>query len=76
VVEHPERPGYEMVKRVEALPGERPGDRILGPNEYWVLGERPEASTDSRMFGPVPRSSVRGVVKLRYWPPSRLAAFP
>ena len=75
VVEHPERPGFEMVKRVEGLPGEQTGDRILGPDEYWVLGERPEASTDSRTFGPVGRPAIRGVVRFRYWPPSRLAAF-
>jgi len=75
VVVQPDRPGFEIVKRVEALPGERTGDRILGPNEYWVLGERPEASTDSRMFGPVSRDSILGVVKARYWPLPRLAAF-
>ena len=74
VVEHPERPGYEMVKRVEALPGERVGDRILGSEEYWLVGDRPDASTDSRAFGPVGRPAIRGVVKLRYWPPSRFAA--
>jgi len=74
VVEHPERPGYEMVKRVEALPGERVGDRILGPDEYWLVGDRPDASTDSRTFGPVSRNSILGVVKARYWPLSRLAA--
>src|SRR3990170_7336272 len=27
VVEHPGRPGYEMVKRVTALPGQRVGER-------------------------------------------------
>jgi len=34
VVEHPHRPGYEMVKRVAAVPGERIADGLLGPNEY------------------------------------------
>ena len=75
VLEHPQRPGFEVVKRVEALPGERFGDRILGPEEYWLVGDQPAASTDSRTFGPVGRPAIRGVVKLRYWPPSRLAAF-
>src|SRR5918992_1513456 len=36
VVEHPGRPGYEMVKRVRAVPGERVGERSLGSDEYWV----------------------------------------
>jgi signal peptidase I len=75
VVEHPERPDFEMVKRVEALPGECVGDRILGLEEYWLVGDRPDASTDSRTFGPVGRPAIRGVARFRYWPPSRLAAF-
>ena len=29
VVEHPGRPGYEMVKRITGLPKERIGDRTL-----------------------------------------------
>ena len=75
VVEHPERPGFEMVKRVEGLPGEQVGDRILEPDDYWVVGDRPDSSTDSRTFGPVGRPAIRGLVRLRYWPLSRLAAF-
>jgi len=71
VIEHPARPGFEMVKRVDALPGERAGDRILGADEYWVVGDRPDASTDSRSFGAVRRSAIRGIVRFRYWPPPR-----
>ncbi|HEX2221223.1 MAG TPA: nickel-type superoxide dismutase maturation protease [Candidatus Limnocylindria bacterium] len=37
-----------------------------------VHGDHPEASTDSREFGPIPTSLVRGRVWLRYWPPSRM----
>jgi signal peptidase I len=75
VLEHPERPGFEMVKRVEAMPGELVGTHRLGPEEYWVVGDRQDASTDSRAFGPVSRSAILGVVRFRYWPLSRLAAF-
>src|ERR1700675_2974231 len=32
VVEHPERPGYEMVKRLTAGPGDRVGERALDPD--------------------------------------------
>ena len=73
VMEHPDRPGYEMVKRVAAGPGDRVGARVLGANEYWVLGDNPAESTDSRSFGPVGRRSLKGVVRARYWPASRLA---
>jgi nickel-type superoxide dismutase maturation protease len=72
VVEHPGRPGYEMVKRLIALPGDGVGgDRLLGPDEYWIEGDHPDASTDSRRFGPVRRDELRAKVLLIYWPPPR-----
>lgn len=73
VVEHPARPGYEMVKRVAGVPGERVGDRILGPDEYWVIGDNEVGSTDSRDFGPVGREAIRGAVVLQYGPIFRVA---
>ena len=72
LVGDPRRPGFELVKRVTGVPGETVGDRRLGAEEYWVEGERPEASTDSRTFGPVRRGLIAGVVWMRYWPPPRI----
>lgn len=72
VLEHPARPGIELVKRVVAGPGERaPGGPTLGPEEWWVLGDAEGASTDSRTFGPVRAELIRGVARLVYWPPAR-----
>ncbi|MEP6476352.1 MAG: S26 family signal peptidase [Actinomycetota bacterium] len=72
VVAHPDRPGYEMVKRLVAIPGDRVGgDRRLGPDEYWVEGDHADASTDSRHFGPVGRDELTAKVLLIYWPPTR-----
>ncbi len=71
VVEHPGRPGYEMVKRITAGPGDRVGDRVLGADELWVEGDREDASTDSRHFGPVRREQVKAKVLLVYWPKER-----
>ena len=36
-----------------------------------LLGDAPDASTDSRHFGPVPLASVIGRVVHRYGPPTR-----
>jgi len=36
-----------------------------------VLGDNPAASTDSRVFGPVPADTVRGRVVYRYHPAAR-----
>ena len=42
----------------------------LGPDEYFVVGDNrnPGASMDSRYFGPIKRDTIRGIVKLRFWP--------
>jgi len=45
-------------------------DLTLGPGQYLVLGDRREASTDGRSFGPVRLDDIAGVVRLAYWPPS------
>jgi nickel-type superoxide dismutase maturation protease len=72
VVEHPRRPGFEMVKRVTGVPGDpAPNGRVLDHDEFWVEGDTPEASTDSRHFGPVRREHVKAAVRLVYWPPER-----
>ena len=71
VVEHPGRPGYEMVKRVIGAPGDIVGERMLGSDEWWVEGDRPDASTDSRHFGPVSTGELKGKVVLIYWPKER-----
>jgi signal peptidase I len=72
VIEHPERPGFEMVKRIIGVPGDlAPHGAILGPDEWWVQGDAPSESTDSRHFGPVRTEHVKAVVRLIYWPRAR-----
>ena len=44
----------------------------LGPEEYFLLGDDPGHSTDSRHFGPVPRKALLGRAWLVFWPVSRL----
>src|ERR1044072_6601775 len=38
VVEHPERPGYEIVKRLTGVSGSVIGGHELGEDEFWVEG--------------------------------------
>jgi signal peptidase I len=69
IVEHPGRPGFEMVKRLVGLPGDlRPDGGVLGPHEFWVEGDRQDASTDSRSFGPLQSEHLKARVRLVYWP--------
>jgi signal peptidase I len=71
VVEHPGRPGYELVKRIIHVPGDIIGERTLAPDEYWVEGDRGGASTDSRHFGPVTVGALRARILLVYGPGDR-----
>lgn len=56
VVEHPTRPELLLVKRCV---------RLVDDDQVWVEGDNPQASDDSRDFGAIPRSLVRGRVLLR-----------
>jgi signal peptidase I len=67
VVAHPVG-GLDLVKRVRGVPGELVEGRRLGPGQYLVVGDHPGASTDGRVFGPVGRQAIEGIVRLRYWP--------
>ena len=67
VLRHPGRT-FDLVKRVRAVPCDQVDGRILGPDEYLVVGDNETASTDGRSFGPVPREAIEGVVRFRYHP--------
>ncbi len=45
----------------------------LGENQYFVMGDNrnPGKSSDSRLFGPIERKAIKGIVKLRFWPLSK-----
>lgn len=72
VVEHPERPGFEMVKRVVAVSRDGAADGAGVFDRVWVEGDDPSASTDSRTLGALPGDLVRGRVRLVWWPPGRI----
>ncbi len=43
----------------------------LGPNEYFMMGDNRNHSSDSRVFStPVTRDRIIGEALVRYWPPS------
>ncbi|MCX7025405.1 MAG: signal peptidase I [Spirochaetes bacterium] len=69
---------YDIVKDgiPEGWPSEFPlsgehGELLLGPDEYFVAGDNRSGAMDSRMYGPIPSSSILSLVILRYWPVGR-----
>ncbi|HEX6474732.1 MAG TPA: nickel-type superoxide dismutase maturation protease [Candidatus Limnocylindria bacterium] len=61
----PRRPDRELVKRIGRV------DPSSGGAE--LVGDAPDASTDSRTFGPVALEGLRWRAVARYWPPQRIA---
>ena len=79
------RQPWPGVGTVVALRDPRLRDRLLikrvsavhrGQGTVEVLGDDAEASTDSRVFGPVPRSLLVGRAVYRYAPPGRSGPGP
>lgn len=54
------------------------GTRVtLQPDEYFVMGDNREHSSDSRFFGPVDRAEFfSGIAWLRLWPLDRISFIP
>lgn len=59
--------GKALVKRVAGLPWERVHvagrEWQLGTDEFFLLGDQPKHSLDSRMFGPVRRQELIGPIR-------------
>lgn len=64
VVPDPRQADRLLVKRVGA---------VRRDGRLWLVGDTPNDSTDSRMFGPVDAAAVLGRPWFRYWPPPRMS---
>jgi signal peptidase I len=69
--------GLEYTDKLEFLLefGTEENPLRLGADEYFVLGDFSRSSSDSRIWGALPRGNIEGVVCGRYWPMDRWAVF-
>ena len=67
--------GRIVVFREPRDAGKRSIKRIVSREEsgWFVLGDNPSRSTDSRVYGPVADGAIEAVALLRYGPAQRLA---
>ncbi len=49
---------------------------VLGPGEYFVVGDNTDNSLDSRHWGALPRTNIVARVTRVYWPFNRIDALP
>lgn len=68
--------GRDYVKRVAAVAGENWGDRRVGDDSVFVLGDNLPRSLDSRALGDIAIKTIRGRVVYRIWPWSRRGPIP
>ena len=80
IFRYPEDPSKFFIKRIIALPGEEIKYKgniiILGQDQYFVMGDNRDVSSDSRLWGPIDEKYVIGRAFLRLWPLQELDIIP
>lgn len=57
-------------------PPNYPGNWVLGADDYLVLGDNRNRSSDSHSWGVLPRENILGKAVFSYWPPENWGLIP
>ncbi len=80
IFRYPLNQSVYFIKRIVGLPGETidvDGKKtLLKDGEYFVEGDNRDASSDSRVWGPVSKKLIVGRALVRLWPINQIQVLP
>ncbi len=77
IIKNAENPnGFRLVEPYVKFQSAREATYTLASDEYFVMGDNREVSSDSRIWGPLKRDAITGKAFMRLYPFNEIGIFP